>query len=324
MSDTKYTYAVAQIRAMELGLLNQGDIDQLIGCKTDVQCLQMLQEKGWGGSDIPLDAEAMLACERQKAWCAVRDLVKEDPAVLDVLSLPDQFHNLKAAVKQICTGQHCEEMFIPDCAIDGADMLEWLSRKEYDAFPANMRAAAQEAYETLLHTGDGQLCDVIVDRAALAAIWAAGQAASDEMIRDYAESTVAIANIRIAARCLKTGKSREFMLRAMAPCGAFTPEAMATAVLGGMQSFCEFLTGVGYGEAGQALQQSASGFECWCDNRMMDTIEPQKRNPFTVGPLVAYLLGRENEIKTVRIILTGKRNSLPEEQIRERVRKMYG
>ena len=28
MSDTKYTYAVAQIRAMELGLLSQGDIDQ--------------------------------------------------------------------------------------------------------------------------------------------------------------------------------------------------------------------------------------------------------------------------------------------------------
>lgn len=324
MSDTKYTYAVAQIRALELGLLSQGDIDQLLGCKSDAQCLQMLQEKGWGGSEVPLDAEAMLACERQKAWCAVRDLVKEDPTVLDVLSLPDLFHNLKASVKVLCSGQCSEEMFVPDCAISGAQMQDWLCRKDYDAFPANMRAAAQEAYETLLHTGDGQLCDVIVDRAALEAIREAGLAASDAMIRDYAESTVAVANIRTAARCLKTGKSRDFMLRALAPCDAFTPEAMATAVLGGMQSFCDFLSGVGYGEAGQALQQSASSFECWCDNRMMDTIEPQKRNPFTVGPLVAYLLGRENEIKTVRIILTGKRNSLPEDQIRERVRKMYG
>ena len=324
MSDTKYTYAVAQIRALELGLLSQGDIDQLLGCKSEAQCLQMLQERGWGGSDVPLEAEAILAGERQKAWNAVRDLVKEDPTVLDVLSLPDLFHNLKAAVKQTCGEDQSGQMFVPDCAIPGADMLDWLSRKDYDAFPANMRAAAQEAYETLLHTGDGQLCDVIVDQAALEAIRQAGLQADDAMIRDYAESTVAIADIRIAARCLKTGKSRDFMLRAMAPCDAFTPEALAAAVLGGMQSFCDFLTGVGYGEAGQALQQSASTFECWCDNRMMETIEPQKRNPFTVGPLVAYLLGRENEIKTVRIILTGKRNSLPEAQIRERVRKMYG
>ena len=35
--------------------------------------------------------------------------------------------------------------------------------------------------------------------------------------------------------------------------------------------------------------------------------------------LVAYVLARENEIKTVRIILTGKRSGLPEEFIRERV-----
>ena len=132
MSDTKYTYAVAQIRAMELGLLSQGDIDQLIGCKTDVQCLQMLQEKGWGGSDIPLDAEAMLACERQKAWCAVRDLVKEDPAVLDVLSLPDQFHNLKAAVKQVCT--YCRDLVHKLNVLHSCNLLS--EKCDYLAFSA--------------------------------------------------------------------------------------------------------------------------------------------------------------------------------------------
>ena len=40
-------------------------------------------------------------------------------------------------------------------------------------------------------------------------------------------------------------------------------------------------------------------------------------------PLVAYALARENEIKTVRIILSGKRTGMPEASIRERVREMY-
>ena len=39
--------------------------------------------------------------------------------------------------------------------------------------------------------------------------------------------------------------------------------------------------------------------------------------------MVAYQLARENEIKTVRIILTGKQNEFPDEAIRERVREMY-
>ena len=50
---------------------------------------------------------------------------------------------------------------------------------------------------------------------------------------------------------------------------------------------------------------------------------PQKYESFSVGPLLAYLLARQNEIKTVRIILTGKQNEFPDEAIRERIREMY-
>ena len=39
--------------------------------------------------------------------------------------------------------------------------------------------------------------------------------------------------------------------------------------------------------------------------------------------VIAYVIARQNEIKTVRIILSGKQNELPDDSIRERVRKMY-
>ena len=56
MIDTKYTYAVARIRALETSLLNSAVIEQLMACQTDVQCLQLLQEKGWGDADTPENA----------------------------------------------------------------------------------------------------------------------------------------------------------------------------------------------------------------------------------------------------------------------------
>ena len=40
-------------------------------------------------------------------------------------------------------------------------------------------------------------------------------------------------------------------------------------------------------------------------------------------PVIAYLLAKENEIKIIRIIMVGKINRLPTEEIRERLRDVY-
>ena len=102
MSDTQYTYAVARIRAMEVSLFSQAVIDQLMACRTEQQCLQFLTERGWGDSDTPMNAEAILSREKEKIWELMRELVK-DMSVFDVLSYPDLFHNLKAAIKEVAT-----------------------------------------------------------------------------------------------------------------------------------------------------------------------------------------------------------------------------
>ena len=175
-----------------------------------------------------------------------------------------------------------------------------------------------------LHTGDGQLCDVILDRAALDAVCEAGRKAEDAIIREYAEATVAIADIKIAVRAQKTGKSQEFLKRALAPCDTIQIDLLAKAAANGMDAIRDYLLGTSYAGGAEALEESPSAFERWCDNRMIETMRPQKYQAFSVGPLVAYIVARENEIKTVRIILTGKQNQFPEEAIRERIREMYG
>ena len=186
-----------------------------------------------------------------------------------------------------------------------------------------MREVAREAYETFLHTRDGQLADIIVDRAALDAIKKAGERSKEEIVRQYAESTVAVADIRIAVRACKTGKSSDFMKKAMAECDTLDKERLIHATVSGMDQIMSYLAETKYGDGALALAESASAFERWCDNQIMETIRPQLYNSFSLGPLVAYVLARENEIKTVRIILTGKRSGLPEEFIRERAREMY-
>lgn len=322
MSKTQYTYAVARIRALEVSLFSASTIEQLIACKDDEAALRFLQEKGWGGADVPLEADAILTREREKIWETIGEM-HVDMKVFDVLSYTSWFHNLKAAVKEVCTGKVGANIFYEGTPIPGDEMVRIIREKDYKALPENMQAAAEEAVETLLHSGDGQLCDVIIDRATMDAIMEAGRSSRDEIIRDYAESTVAVANIKIAVRASKTAKSLEFMKRAMAPCSSLNVERLAHAALAGMDSIIEYLGETVYAEAAMALKDSPSAFERWCDNRIIQTIKPQKTNPFSVGPLVAYVIARENEIKTVRIILTCKQNGLSEDSIRGKVREMY-
>ena len=78
-----------------------------------------------------------------------------------------------------------------------------------------------------------------------------------------------------------------------------------------------------YHEGAAEMKQSLSAFERWCDNLMIQRIRPQLYNAFGIGPLAAYILARESEIKSVRIVLSGKKNHLPDQSIRERVRETY-
>lgn len=322
MADTDYTYAVARIRAKEVSLLNQAAIDQLLACSTEEQCLQMLVEKGWGDADTPMNAESILAREREKTWELMRELL-DDMSVFDVLTYADQYHNLKAAIKEVATSEKNRNIFFNDCAIDGKEMMEIVQNKDFSRLPEHMAGVAKEAYETFLHTGDGQLCDIMIDKATLEAIHEAGKKSKDEIIRQYAESTVAVADIKIAVRSQKTAKSMDFMKKAMAECDSLDINALAHAAVSGMDAICEYMTSTGYAQGAEALSESPSAFERWCDNQIIETIRPQLYNSFSIGPLVAFTIARENEIKTVRIILTGKQNELPEDSIRERTREMY-
>ena len=163
MSNTKYTYAVARIRALEVSLFSDAFIEQLLACKSAEQVLQSVVEKGWGDMDTGHDAEAVLKREEEKAWEVIRD-VAPDMSAFDVLSYPKLYHNLKAAVKEVCTGVKNPAMFYDDCPIPGEEMYQIIESREFSRLPGNMSRTAQEALDALLHTGDGQLCDIIVDR----------------------------------------------------------------------------------------------------------------------------------------------------------------
>lgn len=317
----QYIYAVARIRSKELSLLNEATISQLSAAPSEEDCLRILNEKNWGNPD--LSSEDMFREETRRTWAFIKELVPDRMQIFDVFRLEKDYHNLKAAIKESCIGGIHPGIFSDGGTIPAKDIEQAIAESDYEALPKSMRQVAQEAKEALLQTRDGQLCDVIIDRAALEAIRDAGAKTGEALLRDYGELICATGDIKIAVRCSKTGKSRQFLDKALAPCESLDTAALAEAAAAGEEAVTAYLDHTVYADAIDELNESVAAFERWCDNRMIETIRPQIHNPFGIGPIAAYILARENEIKTVRIILAAKRNSLPEEMLRERVREMY-
>ena len=178
MADKQYVYAVARIRSKELSLLSGAFLEQLTAAKSYDECIQLLTEKGWG-DDSTKDAEAILAAERRKTWGLISELV-EDMSVFDVFLYANDYHNLKAAIKEVRMGHEYPGIYIDQGTVDVKLIHDAIENREFQSLPETMRVPAEEAYKALLHTQDGQLCDIIIDRAALEAIYHAGKSSGNE------------------------------------------------------------------------------------------------------------------------------------------------
>lgn len=322
MTDKQFLYAVARIRTKELSLFSKSDIDQLLSCKSEKECLRLLADKGWGTAD-ETDSDKLLANERMKTWELMSELVK-DMSVFNTFLYGNDYHNLKAAIKKVYTNSDLEDIFMPNGTVNPELFLQAVKEHDFTLIPEHMRECAEEAYQVMFYTGDSQLCEIIIDKAALNAIYKQGMQSGNELLAAYAELKTAFADINIIIRCIRTGKDKEFIKRALAECSSLDTARLAEAAVNeGFEGVLTYLGETVYDDAQVPLRTSMSAFECWCDNKIIELIKPQKYNPFTLSPLAAYILARDNEIKTVRILLSGKRNEIPDGAIRERLRDMY-
>ena len=317
----QYTYAVARIHTKENSMLSIQDMERLLAASDMAEAMAFLSEKGFAVSDSGLIDE-IISQERAKMWKLISELV-DDLSVFDIFLYENDFHNLKAAVKSTLNDSTPENVFVDNGSVPWEKIYNSVKNREFAELPGFVQGIAERAVKTLMETGDGGLCDVIIDKAYLETCLLAAQKTDSDFIKKYCELMVAMANIRIAARGSRLGKNGEFFKRSLAECRTINIESLGVVAAKGFDDLVEYLRTTDFRDAADVLVESYVAFEKWCDDRLMQEIRKEKHNNFTVAPIVAYILAKESELKAVGLVLTAKQNKLDENIIRERLRELY-
>lgn len=319
MRDTDYAYSVARIRANERYLLKEKDLLELMECKSFDSAISYLMDKRWIAQKGEISD--CVRYQSEKLWQLLSECVP-DKKELVVLCIVNDFFNIKAAIKCHFTGKDPSAYYVSPTTLNLDELTEKVESHKFSAIEGAKGKCAEESYKTACLTENGQNADIIVDRACI-----------DE-IRSYAKEKNGItaeicgflcdtANIKIAFRCARTNKKKDFTETAIGECSALSRDDLVKATLGGEEALSEYLAKTPYREGAEIYLTCAAKYEKWCDNKIITIAKKSLFTAFGFDPICAYYYAKLTEIKSVRIILTGLKSGADKSEIKERVRALY-
>lgn len=329
MRDTDYAYSVAYMRTLENKMLRQVDIDAMLQMSHIKESVKYLEDKGYERRDSKQeetygknDIDQLLKDSLEDAWREIREVCPKE-APIDILLYQNDFHNLKAIMKAVFSGGLWEELMLMPCTVEPAFIYSAVSENKLDELPPFLLTAAKEAYEILAAKNDGQMAEIVIDKANYDAMKAVANEVRNQFLLDWAELWACMTDIKIALRGAMSKKSKDFLSNALIPVRHFDVEKLAEAASQDVSAVLSFLNDNNMEEAANAAQLSISEFEKWSDNEQMEFIRTIQNNTFGFEPLFGFLYGKRTEIQDVRIVLYGQLNQIAKDVIKERLRELY-
>lgn len=299
-----YTYIIARIRSMETKLLSNQDIEQLIAASDEKEASELVRDKRAAGED--------------EMWELLEDAA--DESVLALMRQTIDYHNIKAAVKTVYSKTYLKDLLLDHGSVDKQIIYDSVTSREYGELPRALAETAEAALTVLLRTQDGQLCDLNIDKAWLAAAEQTAERSGDSFIKKYVELMTDTVNLKTALRCAVAGRSDGFIENAVYDGGSLDRAALIKAAAAGKEELVLYISGTDYADADMT---SVPAFERYCDDRLTSLAESAKYDITTAAPILAYAHAKQTEIAAIRLIVSAKRSRISNDIIRERVRRLY-
>ena len=323
--DTEYLYATTRIRSLEKGLLDQSAVDRLVEASGIEDMAKIMSELGYTNLQVAgiREIEESLLCARRDTFALLSE-ISPNSELCEIFRLRYDYHNIKAILKSMTSGEDYDGLLIDAGRFSTEFLATALREMDYRELPIVLQKAIEDARDTLSRTNDPQIFDFILDRAYFEEIVAMAENSGSKFLGGYVKCLVDTANLRATLRSCRQSKDNVFLENALQN-GGNIPKDKFVSALSGEVTLADAMKGTFLEAAAENARLTGSlvAFERECDNAVMAYLHSARYVAFGEEPLVAYVAAREADIMAIRIILAGKVQELPNEEIRERLRACY-
>jgi V/A-type H+-transporting ATPase subunit C len=329
--DARFACAVGTVRALETSLLSKQILARLLDASDEEELSKILSDTDYDqhltGPENIHEFEVFLAKERTRVLDVLR-LMSPDCWWIDIFCRRYDFHNLKIILKARQLEEDPTPALIPAGLVDLNMLQEAAKEKEYDKLPIELRNAALLIEAHLDNGGNIQMVDIVADHALYAYLYR--ETERDIFLGGLTRIYCDLINIKTFLRIRSIGGSMALLRESLLPAGELDERRFVGAFDLNLEEFGLSLASTSYGALltraiGDFLKENTfSTLEKLSDNFVLKYLSQARAVVFGKEPLVSYLLLKENEIKTLRILLVGKLNHLPVAVIKERLREVYG
>ncbi len=322
-----YLYLSSLLRARETRMLSREMAERMLDAPSFSDCARMLTDSGYedlSQADIKT-IENSLARRRTDIFRELATLTP-DAAALDLFRIKYDYHNAKVLIKSDAILQDDSELLSDSGRIPPEKIRKCFLEDRLLDLPGDFGHAVEEARSVLSRSGNPQLSDFVLDKAYFAELTALAESLNSDFAEGYVRILADSTNLRSAVRILRMGKDAGYLREALVPGGSVSEERFLTGISG--EGIAALFPSGPLQKAAQLGAEAVSGgtltaFELACDNAVAAYLADAKLASFGEECLLAYLAGTENELTSVRMILTGRLAGVPANVIRERLRDLY-
>ena len=327
-NDSDYLYLTAVLRARQANMLSSEIFEQMLATGDFRDAANILTESGW--TDMSdMDSSEIDSCLNEYKNSIFEDLSKYVPhkEVLDLFRVKYDYHNAKCIVKGEGIGSSPDDIISGIGRVSSEKLKKAYVEDDYRFIPLDLANAVIESKKILARTNNPQLADFILDKALYTEMLSIAKELGNQFLINYVKLNIDGANLRTIVRCIRMNKDASFVENALIEGGTISNERILQSFSSG-DGALNLYSVTNYKDAAILGAEAVKGgrlteFELECDNTVNRYIKDAKLRGFGPEAVAGYLSAVENNITSVRMILTGLLAGISPNTLRERLRLSY-
>lgn len=328
----KYFYGVGRARALEARMLTSAQLARMAAAADFQSAFAVLSETTYAENlpklKKPFDFEEL--CELELISLKhLLDHIAPENEILTALFKKYDYLNIKILLRSYFSKMKKMDIFSKVGTLDFDYLRLYIFEGIKEIDDKEILEAIDDAKSIYEQSKDPQSLDIRVDKHYFSYLKRICDASPSLLIKDMVNHQIDLTNIKTLLRIQELKKDKKFLSKALLEPGFIDKDILlnlhdkSTQDIISKLSYTLYLPAISEGLEYFSKNKSFYLLEKLMDDYVINQFRRAKYLSSGIEPLVGFYLAKEAEIKTLRFILTCKKNYVGTERIKERLRVSY-